>query len=124
MRSLCEICGNAREVRAHLAGDDEYQRRTARFIENHDEDRSAAAFGDRVRPAAVAMSTIQGLRFFHDGQFEGRRARLPVQLGVMAEETGDEHLLAFYRRLLSIVGDEQFHRGEWRLLDVASAGGR
>ena len=114
--------GNVLEVRAHLAGDDEYQRRTARFIENHDEDRSAAAFGDRVRPAAVAMSTIQGLRFFHDGQFEGRRARLPVQLGVMAEQTRDEHLLAFYSRLLSIVGDEQFHRGEWRLLDVASAG--
>src|SRR5207247_1117569 len=34
--------GNAREVRAHLGVDDGYQRRSARFIENHDEDRSVA----------------------------------------------------------------------------------
>ena len=32
------------------------------------------------------MSTIQGLRFYYDGQFEGRRVRLPVQLGRMPDD--------------------------------------
>jgi hypothetical protein len=109
-------------VRAHLVADDAFQRRSARFIENHDEPRSVVAFGDRVRAAAVAVSTLQGLRFYHDGQFEGRRARLPVQLGVMPDEPVDEGLLAFYRRLLAIVDSAPFHDGEWRLLHISPAG--
>jgi hypothetical protein len=115
------VRGTAREMVAHLAADSEYQRRSARFIENHDEERSAARFGRRVRSAAVAAATLQGMRFFHDGQFEGRRARLPVQLGRAADEAVDEPLLAFYRRLLAIVDDDVFHVGDWRLLDVAPA---
>ena len=109
-------------MRGHVSADDEYQRRLARFLENHDEPRSVVVFGDRVRPAAVVMSTLQGLRFFHDGQFEGRRARLPVQLGVLPDEPADHELAAFYRRLLEIIGAPAFHSGEWRLLDVFPAG--
>src|SRR5439155_3150252 len=86
----------AADVAGHLRADDEFQRRSARFIENHDETRSAAAFGRRVRAAAVTMSTLPGLRFYHDGQWEGRRARLPVQLGDRADEPVDAHLLDFY----------------------------
>jgi hypothetical protein len=112
----------ARDVRAHLVADDAFQRRSARFIENHDELRSVVAFGDRVRAAAVAVSTLPGLRFYHDGQFEGRRARLPVQLGVMPDEPVDAALLAFYRRLLAIVDSAPFHDGEWRLLELSPAG--
>jgi len=111
-----------RDVRAHLVADDAFQRRSARFIENHDEPRSVVAFGDRVRAAAVAVSTLQGLRFYYDGQFEGRRARLPVQLGVMPDEPVDDALLRFYRGLLAIVDSAPFHDGEWRLLDISPAG--
>ena len=45
------------DVRGHLTADADYQRRSARFIENHDEPRSAAEFGDRVasrRPSSSA----------------------------------------------------------------------
>ena len=87
-----------RDVRMHLAADAAFQRRSARFIENHDEPRCAVAFGDRARAAAVAVGTLPGLRFYHDGQFEGRRVRLPVQLGVMPEEPVDAELQTFYRR--------------------------
>jgi hypothetical protein len=114
--------GSAREVRDHLRADAGYQRRSARFIENHDEERSLTAFGDRVRAAAVAMSTVPGMRFYHDGQFEGRHARVPVQLGAAGEEPEDGGLAAFYGRLLTIVDDEPFHVGDWRLLDIVSAG--
>jgi hypothetical protein len=107
-----------RDVRDHLRADPGYQRHSARFIENHDEPRSATAFGDRVRVAAVVMSTLPGLRFFHDGQFEGRLARLPVQLGILPYEPVDPDLFEFYRRLLSNVDAPVFHDGEWRLCDI------
>src|SRR5262249_20078122 len=116
------LSGVGRDVRSHLRADGAYQRKSARFIENHDEERSAVAFGDRAIPAAVVMSTLQGLRFFHYGQFEGRRARLPVQLGVMPDEPVDDRIAATYRRLLDIIGDDVFHSGEWRAVDIVSAG--
>jgi alpha amylase-like protein len=114
--------GPARDVRGHLRADAAYQARSARFIENHDEQRSASAFGPRVTAAAVVMSTLQGLRFYYDGQFEGRRVRAPVQLGVERHEPVDEHLSAFYSRLLSCIDASIFHDGEWRLCDVAGDG--
>jgi len=110
------------DVRAHLTADAGYQRRSARFIENHDEPRSAAVFGDRVRAAAVVTATLPGLRFFHQGQFEGRMERLPVQLGRWTDEAPNEGLLRFYARLLGAVNDDVFHGGNWRLLDVRPAG--
>jgi hypothetical protein len=108
------------DVRDHLRADAGYQRHSARFIENHDERRSATAFGGRLRAAAVVMSTLPGLRFFHDGQFEGRRARVPVQLGVLPDEPVDSDLLEFYQRLLSIVDAPVFHDGEWRLCEIGA----
>ena len=44
-----------------------------------------------------------------------------MQLGRTPDDPVDEPLLAFYRRLVAIVGDEAFHDGDWRLLDVVSA---
>ena len=105
-------------VRGHLGAASDYQARSARFIENHDEPRSAVAFGGRVPAAAVTMATLPGLRFFHDGQFEGRRVVVPVQLGVEPVEPVDEPLAAFYDRLLRLANDPLLHTGDWRLLDV------
>jgi hypothetical protein len=68
-----------------------------RFIENHDEPRAAATFGaGQARAAAVAMSTLQGARLYHDGQLEGRRTRIPVFLGRGPDEPPDGDLRAFY----------------------------
>jgi hypothetical protein len=110
------------EIRGHLMADAEYQRRSARFIENHDEPRSAAEFGDRLRAAAVVISTLPGLRFFYHGQFEGRTEHLPVQLGRWRDQPVDEKLRGFYDRLLAAVEGDVFHAGAWRLLDVYPAG--
>lgn len=106
------------EIRRYLAADDIPWRR-ARFIENHDELRAVAAFGrERSLAAAVVLATLPGLRLFHDGQQEGRKVRLPVQLRRESDEAVDSELAGFYSRLLDISNAPAFHEGEWGLLDV------
>jgi hypothetical protein len=112
----------AADVRSHLMADAEYQRRSARFIENHDEPRSAEAFGSRAAAAATVIATLPGLRFFYQGQLEGRTIRLPVHLGRWNDEPVDERSVRFYDRLLAAVNEDVFHEGEWRLLDIGPAG--
>ena len=109
---------NADSVEGHLHADPTYQEKSARFIENHDEPRSAGVFGVRAPAAAAVAATIPGMRFFYDGQFEGRRVRLPMQLGEDVKEPVDEALKAFYDRLLAAVDDPVFHDGEWTLCAV------
>ncbi len=114
--------GNAESVRGHLGAALDYQRHLARFVENHDECRAAEAFGPAGGRAAAALClTLPGLRLLHEGQLEGRRTRLPVQLGRRRPEPLDPETAAFYRRLLAAVRDPVFHDGEWKLLDSVEA---
>jgi hypothetical protein len=49
----------------------------ARFLENHDEPRAAATFADDKHMAAAVITFLSmGLRFFHQGQFEGQKKRI------------------------------------------------
>ena len=113
---------DAGAVRGHLTADPRYQARSARFVENHDEARSADAFGPRTRAMACVVNTIPGLRFSYDGQWEGRRVRLPMQLGRDVDEPADVSLAVFYERLMAVVDDPVFHEGEWSLCDVRGTG--
>ena len=108
----------AESVRAHLQAGADYQEGLIRFIENHDEPRAAATFAaGQDRAAAVVMSTLQGARLYHDGQFEGRRTRIPVFLDRGPDEPEDADLRAFYERLLRAVADSELRDGDWRLCD-------
>ena len=108
-------------LRGHLEADASYQERLIRFIENHDEPRAAATFfgAAQTRAAAVVMSTLPGARLYHDGQLEGLRTHLPVQLGRGADEPRDSDLRAFYGWLLRAVGDAQLRTGDWHLCECA-----
>jgi glycosidase len=111
------------ETRGHLEGDYNYQSHMARFLENHDEPRAAATFhGEKLHAAAVAVGTLPGLRFYHAGQFEGKRLHPPVQLARVAVEPPDKVLQHFYGKILAISNHDAFHSGEWKLLDINSAG--
>jgi hypothetical protein len=108
-------------VRGHLQADSAYQQRLIRFIENHDEPRAALTFGPaRGRTAAVVMSTLQGARLYHDGQLEGVRTHLPIQLGRQPDEPSDSDLRSFYRRLLRATAGVRAGCGDWRLCDCTS----
>jgi glycosidase len=105
----------------HLTADISFQRKLTRFIENHDEPRSAGMFGrDRAMAAAVLFATLPGMKLYQHGQFEGRGIRLPLQLRRVKEEESDEEISAFYGRLLPIVKQDIFHKGVWQLKEVLS----
>jgi hypothetical protein len=113
---------HARPVREHFLAGLDYQDRLARFLENHDEPRAAATFSADVHEAAAAITFLApGLRFFHQGQFEGRRKRISPHLVRAPREPQDDRLLAFYRRLLSALERPAVREGEWRLLECAPA---
>jgi hypothetical protein len=113
---------NAAAVRAHLRASLAYQRRLTRFIENHDEPRAASAFGaERSRAAATLVLTLPGMRLVHDGQMEGRRLRLPVQLARRPVEEPDGVMLEHYARLLRALADPVFADGQWHLLEPQPA---
>jgi glycosidase len=83
--------GHARPVREHLHAGLDFQEKLARFLENHDEPRAAASFVPEAHQAAAAITFLSpGLRFFHQGQFEGRRARISPHLCRGPEEAVDE----------------------------------
>ncbi len=101
----------------HLKADKSFQLKSVRFLENHDEKRAIIKFGKQKSLAAAAViSTIQGMKFYLDGQFEGKKIKLPVQLGREPNEKVSETKKSFYTKLLKITKDEIFIYGEWSLL--------
>lgn len=114
--------GHARPVRDHLRADLGYQNKMARFLENHDEPRAAATFSPEVHQAAAVLTFLSpGLRFFHQGQFEGRKKRISPHLVRAPNEPTDNVLHQFYERLLAVLRLPAVRDGEWQLLDCAPA---
>lgn len=114
--------GQARPVREHLMADIDFQNHSARFLENHDEPRAASTFPPEVHEAAAVITFLApGLRFFHQGQFQGRRKRISPHLARGPEETVDQRLEMFYDRLLAVLRDPVVRDGTWRLLECRQA---
>lgn len=106
-----------REITEHLRAEDSYQRKSIRFLENHDEERIISVLSkEKSKAAAIAISTIQGMKFYNDGQFEGKRIKLPVQLIREPEENSHPELKKFYVKLLKICSHSVFKEGIWKLL--------
>ncbi len=115
--------GDVRLVRDHLRlASLEYQAHLVRFIENHDEGRALETFGPQHSRAAAAVAlTAPGARLLHDGQIEGRRVKLPVQLGRRPSEPVEPGMEPFYRQLLAALDDPVFHDGQWVFLEPREA---
>lgn len=114
--------GQAAPVRAHLGAELDYQERLARFLENHDEPRAAATFRpSQHRAAALITYLVPGLRFFHQGQLEGRRKHLSPHLVRAPVEPVDPGLAGFYTRLLTLLRHPVLREGFWKLLDCRPA---
>jgi len=115
--------GSSTPIRKHLEATQALQPRSVHFIENHDEERAITKFGkEKSFAGAVIISTLPGLRFYFDGQLEGKSVKLPVQLGREPNERTQQDIQSFYHRLLSITKDPIFTLGEWSLLESLPAG--
>src|SRR6185369_5886599 len=114
--------GHARPVREHLHAGLDYQSKLARFLENHDEPRAAATFAPGMHEAAAVISFLSpGLRFFHQGQFEGRKKRISPHLVRAPLEPVDEKLKEFYDRLFAVLRQPIVRDGQWQLLECTPA---
>ena len=110
--------GHARPVREHFHAGLDYQDKLARFLENHDEPRAATTFSPEVHQAAAVITFFSpGLRFFHQGQFEGRRKRISPHLVRGPHEPVDQSLKQFYEQLLTVLRLPAVRDGQWQLLE-------
>lgn len=110
-------------VRAHLHAEKSFQLKSVRFLENHDEQRAVTKFGkNRSLAAATLTSTIHGMKFYFDGQFEGKKNKLAVQLGRESEEKICVGIKEHYDKLLSITQAEIFQKGEWIMMEPLTIG--
>jgi glycosidase len=113
---------HARPVRVHFRAGLDYQNKMARFLENHDEPRAAAAFPPGVHEAAAVITFLSpGLRFFHQGQLQGRAKRVSPHLGRAPDEPTNQDLAKSYERLLGVLRRPAVRRGQWRLLEGVPA---
>ena len=114
--------GHARPVREHFHAGLNYQDKLARFLENHDEPRAAVTFTPDVHQAAAVLTFLSpGLRFFHQGQFEGRLKRISPHLVRGPDEPKSETLATFYDRLSAVLRQPIVRDGRWQLLECAPA---
>jgi Alpha amylase, catalytic domain len=111
------------QVHARLGASVAYQSHLARFLENHDEARSESVFRqERLNSAGTLMGTLPGMRFYHQGELEGRRVHLPITLRICADEPPNPAAAAFFERVLRITNDDVFHTGQWKPLSVQPEG--
>jgi hypothetical protein len=114
---------NIPQIRERLASFPERQSDFARFMENHDEERRAIVFpNDRLAADGTLLGTLPGIRFYHQGELEGRRIHLPITLRIAADEPPDPISTNFFQKILQITRQDVFHEGKWNLLDVAREG--
>ncbi len=59
----------------------------------------------------------------HDGQFEGRRAKLPVQITRQPDEEPHQALRQFYLALMSEASQPIYREGQWSLFRRSPAAG-
>ena len=108
--------GNVNALYEHLTADLSFLERNIRFIENHDENRAISAMGvNKSMAAAVVLCTLPGAVLLHDGQFDGRRVKLPVHIQRQPHEHLNTQLRTFYLQLLKETSKAIYKQGTWTL---------
>jgi hypothetical protein len=114
--------GSVRAIRDHFLAGLDYQDKLSRFLENHDEPRAASEFPWPQHQAAAIITYLSpGLRFFHQGQFEGARVRVPVHLCRGPSEPINLEVHTFYSKLLKALTSGVFRDGTWAPLQPQPA---
>lgn len=87
------------------------------FLENHDEPRIAAVMSQpEHRAAAWVMLGLPGLRLLHEGQLDGMRIKIPVQLARRPQEPMNPQIRKMYDQLLSNLRASAVGHGSYQIL--------
>lgn len=114
------LLSTPQDIQGHLNAEHLYQKRSLRFIANHDEEPPIKAFGiERSAAAAAACYTIEGARLFTLSQIYGATVRYPIQY--IPKQEVNTKVVAFYEKLLKIINDPCFHGGQWSLKPINPA---
>lgn len=116
------LAGEAKPVREHFYAAADFQGKLVRFLENHDEKRAAEVFDPPQHRAAAVLSFLSpGLRFFHQGQFEGWKKKVSPHLIRRPREVEDQAVKNLYTDLLKLLRKPIFRTGQWQLLHTRPA---
>lgn len=114
--------GHVQPIREHFHAGLDYQDKLARFLENHDEPRIASTLQlDQHKAAAVIIFCSPGIKFFHQGQFEGRMKRISPHLIRAPHEPLNKDIQVFYQNLLAVIKSPVLREGKWKLLECVRA---
>ncbi len=109
---------NIARLREHLKADWNYQSKLCLFLENHDEPRAAKKLGPNHLVAALLLLTSPGMHLLHQGQMEGFKQQLPVQLLRHNDEETNEKLSTDYKKLFNFTRKEIFTGGAIEILKL------
>ena len=109
---------NIARLREHLKAEWDYQSKLCLFLENHDEPRAAKKLGPNHLVAALILLTSPGMHLIHQGQMEGLKLRLPVQLLRHKDEKANKELRTFYQKLFNLTNTEIFTSGKIEILKL------
>jgi glycosidase len=114
---------NAPLVRDRLMRPDLRLRRSLTFVENHDEPRAASLFNETENLAALALIlSLPGSSLIHEGQMDGFRERVPVQLARRpAKEDSNPSLRAGYERIARATCAGVFRTGAHEWIETAAS---
>ena len=119
------LFSNPTQIADHLRAEHLYQKKTLRFIANHDEEAPITAFGSMQRSfaAAAVAYTLSGARLLTSSQIFGDKHRLPIQY-LPERLPSDTSSVDFYTKFLSIINHPCFHGGQWSLKEAKSYDGK
>jgi hypothetical protein len=116
------VAGDAPSVLAHLRADEDYQRRSVRYLEHRGETPIAALVGAaQHRALALTVATAPGMLLLSDSQLQGARSGVARQIGRYPAEPPDEAVGALYARLMRATEDEVFRLGHAIRIEPQSA---
>jgi glycosidase len=114
--------GAVHDIKRHLTQTAPFADKLMRFLENHDEERAAKELPfAQHQAAAVIMATVPGAHLYHEGQFEGRKVRVPVHLGRRQDEAANSEITALYNKLFAFIQESGVPKGDWQLQPVGSS---
>ncbi|HEY6466112.1 MAG TPA: alpha-amylase family glycosyl hydrolase [Candidatus Acidoferrales bacterium] len=111
--------GKIDDIHWRISRPEEEQSHLARFLENHDEPRFAAVFGnDRLPAVATLMGTLPGMRFYQQGEELGIKLRTPIELRRIADQPIDPVRKEFFAKLFAATKDDAFHTGNMSIVSI------